>query len=405
MFLSLRWVLIGTLLGALALAGCSDDAPGNDNDNNNDNTNQGLNCLTSFEASESGETCVFTTLSDTKLTPCGGQHGVWEDCDETGNTPPDLSCIGVPDDPPASPPTVTLTGYLEVFSAGEEPIDIKVQIFDPADLVGVTRIDSSIPTIAEVTIVVADLEADLAAGVARACFAESDNIAEFSVECPLPTTDCGGSCQDDLSGTDFCYNGSCYDRLRYEGRYEIPNIPTHQPLVIRTSGVDGYDDLTWGVMAQVNIFLRTTDDEYNETEGTYELNANVISQEDWLKIPQTMGLSGGMSAGYGAIAGEVHDCNGVRLLGAQVGLYPQSPYFAYFNGNPIDTVPLTAQLAAGTNSLSVYAEFELPAGQMDVEAWGLINGTPTLLGAHQTFVFQDSVTVLSINDGKPTVTQ
>ncbi len=83
----------------------------------------------------------------------------------------------------------------------------------------------------------------------------------------------------------------------------------------------------------------------------------------------------------------------------------RSPYFAYFNGNPIDTVPLTAQLAAGTNSLSVYAEFELPAGQMDVEAWGLINGTPTLLGAHQTFVFQDSVTVLSINDGKPTVTQ
>lgn len=397
-----RWVLVGTLLGALALLGCSDDSSTGDN-NNNDNTNQGLDCLTQFDTSETGETCVYSTLSETTRTQCGGQHGIWEDCDDTGTTAPDLSCLGVPDNPPADPPTVTLTGYMEVFSAGEEPTDIKVQVYDPADLVGVTRIDPSVPTIAEVTIEVADLEADIAAGVARACFAESDNIAEFSVECPVPTSDCGGSCLDDLSGTDFCYNGSCYDRLRYEGRYEIPSIPTHQPLVMRTIGRDGYDDVTWGVMAQVNIYLRTTDAEYNETGGTYELNANVISRQDWLKIPQTMGLSGGMSPGFGAIAGEVHDCAGVRLLGAQVGLYPQSPYFAYFNGNPIDTVPLTAQLSSGTNSLSVYAEFELPAGSMAVEAWGLINGTPTLLGSHQTFVFQDSVTVLSINDGKPTV--
>jgi len=402
MLKSQRWVLAGTLIGVLSLTGCSDDSSTGDN-NNNDNTNQGLDCLTQFATSDTEETCVYNTLSETTRTQCGGQHGIWEDCDDTGTTAPDLSCIGVLDNPPANPPTVTVTGYLEVFSAGDEPTDIKVQVYDPADLVGVTRIDPSVPTIAEVTIGVADLEADIAAGVARACFAESDNVAEFSVECPVPTSDCGGSCLDDLSGPDFCYNGSCYDRLRYEGRYEIPNIPTHQPLVMRTVGLDGYDDVSWGVMAQVNIYLRTTDAEYNETEGTYELNANVISRQDWLKIPQTMGLSGGMSPGFGAIAGEVHDCAGIRLLGAQVGLFPQSPYFAYFNGNPIDTVPLTARLSSGTNSLSVYAEFELPAGDMAVEAWGLINGTPTLLGSHQTFVFQDSVTVLSINDGKPTV--
>lgn len=394
-----RWVLIGLLLGGFVVSGCGDDSgPG-------DNTNQGLDCVNGFVASNSNLTCVYNTLSETERTQCGGQNGIWEDCDDTGTTAPNLSCLGVPDTPPANPPTVTMTGYLEVFSAGAEPIDLKVQVYDPADLVGVTRIDSSVPTIAEVTIGVADLEADIAAGVARACFEESANIAEFSVECPLPTADCGGSCQDDLNGSDLCFNGSCYDRLRYEGRYEIPNIPTHQPLVIRTVGLDGYDDQAWGVMAQVNIYLRTTDAEYDEGAGTYELNANVISREDWLKIPQTMGLSGGMSSGFGAIAGEVHDCDGIRMTGAQVGLYPQSAYFAYFNGNPIDTVPLTARLSSGTNSLSVYAEFELPPGEMAVEAWGLIGGTPTLLGSHQTVVFQDSVTVLSINDGKPTVSE
>ncbi len=401
MFRSLRWVSVCALLASFAASGCSDDDQvGNDNNNNE---NQGLSCGAQFGESESGETCVYNTLSETTRTECGGQNGIWEDCDDAGNTTPDLSCLGQADTPPANPPTVTLTGFLDVFSGGPEPIDVKVQVFDPDDLVGVTRIDSSVVPIAEVTITEADLEADLAAGVARACFAESDNVAEFSIECPVPTTDCGGSCLDDLSGTDFCYNGSCYDRLRYEGRYEIPGIPTHQPLVIRTFGLGEYDDVTWGVMAQVNVYLRTTDDEYNETESTYELDAQMISQADWVKIPQTMGLSGGMSAGFGALAGEVHDCSGNRLTGAQVGLFPQSPYFAYFNGNPIDTVPLTARLSHGTNALSVYAEFELPAGEMAVEAWGLINGTPTLLGSHQTWIFQDSVTVLSINDGKPTV--
>lgn len=404
MLRSLRWVLVSSLLGVFVITGCSDDDNPGDN-NNNENVNTGLDCLAQFGESDSAETCVYNTLSETTLTACGGQHGVWEDCDDTGSAAPDLSCLGVPDTPPASPPTVTITGYLDVFSGGDEPLDIKVQVFDPADLVGVTRIDSSITPLGEVTITVADLEADLAASVARACFAESDNIAEFSIECPVPTADCGGTCLDELSGSDFCYNGSCYDRLRYEGRYEIPNIPTHMPLVIRTAGIDEYDDLEWGVMAQVNVYLRTTDTEYNETEGTYEIDAQVISRGDWLKIPQTMGLSGGMSSGFGAIAGEVHDCNGLRLTGAQVGLFPQSAYFAYFNGNPIDTVPLTARLSEGTNSLSVYAEFELPAGDMAVEAWGLINGTPTLLGSHQTSIFQDSVTVLSINDGKPTVFQ
>jgi hypothetical protein len=388
-------ILFGLVL-SVALVGCSDDdSPGG----NNSSVDAGMNCLSSFEPSETGETCVYNELVEVTRTQCGD---IWEDCDESGSAV-NLSCLGQPDNPPANPPTVTLQGYLDVFSAGPEPTDIKVQVFDPADLEGVTRIDSSITPLGEVTIVLADLEADIAAGEARACFSESDHVGEHSVECPVPTADCGGACQDDLSGTDFCYHGTCYDRMRYEGRYAIDGIPTHQPLVIRTAGLDEYDDQVWGVMAQVNVYLRTTDDEYDETAGTYELDANVLSRQDWYKIPQTMGLSGGMSPGYSALAGEVHDCDGIRITGAQVALNPQSSYFAYFNGNPLDTVPLTARLPLGTNSLSVYAEFELPAGPIDVEAWGLVGGTATMLGQHHTFLFEDSVTVLSINDGKPTV--
>lgn len=403
MFLSLRWVLVGTLLGALALTGCSDDDGGNDNNNNN--TNQGLNCFAQFVTSDSGETCVFNSLSETTRTPCGGSAGVWEDCDSTNTPTPDLSCLGVPDDPPPNPPAVTISGYLEVFSKGDEPIDVKVQVFAASDLVGVSRIDGSVASLGEITIVQANLEADLAAGIARACFMEDSDAALFdSVECVIPTSDCAGTCASDLDGgTEFCYSGNCYARKRYEGRYEIPNIPMHQPLVVRTSGLDEYDDVIWGVMAQVNVYLKTTDAEYDDVEGTYELDAQVLSRADWGIIPCTFGLCGGISAGYGAIAGEVHDCAGLRLKGAQVGFYPQGSYFGYFNGNPVSTVPLGTQLAAGTNNLGLYAGFELPGGDFTVEAWGLVGGTPTLLGSHNTFVFEDSVTVLSINDGKPTV--
>ena len=397
MFRSARSRAVIVALAAPLLFGCSDD----DGGNNSDAGNSGLQCLSGFQPSESEDTCVYTPLSETTRTACGD---IWADCDASGISAPVLDCVGEVDNPPASPPNVTLQGFMEVFSSGPDPTGITVKVFDAADLVGVSRIDDTTVTpLGQVTILEADLLADIAAGEARACFSEKDDVGEHSVECPVPTADCGGSCQDDLSGGDLCYKGTCYDRLRYEGRYSIPNIPTHRPLVIQTIGADGYGDLTWGIMTQVNVYLRTTDAAYDESAGTYDWDANILSRQDWLKIPQTMGLAGGISPGYGAIAGEVHDCTGTRLVGAQVGLYPQSSFFAYFNGNPLDTVPLTARLQHGTNSLSVYAEFELPAGEIEVEAWGLVSGTPTLLGKHSTYVFQDSVTVLSINDGMPTI--
>jgi len=392
-----RWMVLLAIVG-LPLAGCGDDDSGNNNVNNN---NQALQCLPNFVTSDSENTCVYQDLSEVTRTACGD---IWEDCDASAvAAPPNLDCLGQADTPPANPPTVTLQGYLDVFSSGPEPTGVRVQVFDLADLEGVTRIDDSVSPLGEVTITEQDLSDDIAAGVARACFSEKNDVGLYQVECPVPTADCNGLCNDSLTGTDFCYQGQCFDRLRYEGRYAIPGIPTHRPLLIFTTGANGYDDTTWGIMAQVNVYLRTTDPDYDAQNGTYELDVNILSRQDWIKIPQTMGLSGGISAGFGAIAGEVHDCDGIRLTGAQVGLYPQSNYFAYFNGNPLDSVPVTLRLAQGTNSLGLYAEFELPSGPIDVEAWGLVDGTPTLLGQHHSVIFQDAVTVLSINDGKPVV--
>ena len=47
---------------------------------------------------------------------------------------PNLTCLGQGDTPPADPPTVTLQGFLDVFSSGPEPTGVRVQVFDLADL-------------------------------------------------------------------------------------------------------------------------------------------------------------------------------------------------------------------------------------------------------------------------------
>lgn len=372
----------------LVLSGCSDDDNGGGNGD----------CPGGFVLSDTGRTCVYSSLTEVTRTQCGD---VWEDCDVAGTPEPNLACLNEPDNPPANPPSVTLMGFADIFSSGPETVNgVVVQVFRQSDLNDVENIDEAAP-VSQTTLEIT--QPMVTNQEVRACFEETDDIANHQIECPMPTDDCLIPCQDSLSGNEFCYQGSCYGRLRYEVRYEIPNVPTHEFLVIRSLGPDGVDDNTWGIMIQYNVYLRTTDPEYNETLSTYEMDVNLISRQDWVKIPTVMGLPSGVTSGNGAIAGEVHDCEGIRLTGAQVAMLPLVDHFSYFNGNPVDTVPSPTRLPQGTNRLSLYSAMNVPPGPIEIEAWGLINGTPTILGYHQARVFPDSATIISINDGKPPV--
>ncbi len=375
----------------LPLAACGDDDGGNGNQNN-----QGLDCPRNFEVSPSGKACVYGTLSETERTQCGD---VWEDCDETGTLTPDLSCLDQTVEPPANPPLVTMTGYVDVFSSGGDDVDgVRVQVFRQSDVTANASLDSLTP-VAETTLSIDQSMVD--SGQVRACLKNNDDVANLQVECPVPTDDCDPPCQDTLDGNEFCYQGQCYERLRYEVRYSLENVPTYEFLVVRTIGPQGVSDSNWAPIVQYNVYLRTTDAAYDESTNTYETEVNLISRQDWFQIPQVMGLSNGVAPGKGVIAGEVHDCQGLRLTGAQVGLYPMTDYFSYFNGNPVSTLPNMSQLQRGTNRLSLYAAMNLDPGPLRVEAWGLVGGEPTLLGHHTVQIFPDSVTIVSINDGMP----
>ncbi len=392
---------LAAMLLIFGATGCSDDDSGtndntNNNTNNSNNNNQGIQCPEGFDLSPSGKACGSSSITETTRTQCGD---IWENCDDSATLTPNLACIGQPVTPPSNPPTVTLTGFVDVFSSGGNDVDgVTVQVYRQSDVADNADLDSITP-VAQTTLSIDQQMVD--DGQVRACFANTDDIANEQMECPQPTDDCNPPCQDSLDGNEFCYQAQCYDRLRYEVRYRVENVPTYEFLVVRTMGPGGVSDPKWGVMVHYNLYFQTTDDNYDEQTNTYERKADLISRQDWLQIPTVMGLPNGVSPGKGAVAGEVHDCDGIRLSGAQVYLYPVSQYLSYFNGNPVDTLPLLTQFSHGTNRLGLFAAMNVDPGPVHVEAWGDVNNESTLLGELDVQVFPDSVTIVSINDGMP----
>jgi hypothetical protein len=137
------------------------------------------------------------------------------------------------------------------------------------------------------------------------------------------------------------------------------------------------------------------------TKPKYQLNVNTLSQSDYGNIPMVAGLSGGISIGDGAVAGEVHDCGNVRLGNVQVGAAPPGDRLTYFNGNPYDTLPDSSRATTGTDVLGLYASLNVTPGKIDVESAGLVDGMVVPVGKYQAVVYANSVAVVNLNGGKP----
>src|SRR5262249_3110307 len=125
------------------------------------------------------------------------------------------------------------------------------------------------------------------------------------------------------------------------------------------------------------------------------------SQSDYSNIPTVAGLSNGITAGLGAVAGEIHDCDNVRIGNAQVAVKPAGDRSTYFNGNPFKTLPDAGRSQAGTDRLGLYASLNVKTGRAQVEAVGLVGGKLTSLGSYQAVVYPGSVAVVNLNGGKP----
>lgn len=354
------------------------------------------------------QVCARPPTTEVRRTQCGN---VDEDCANDGVATPQLDCLaGPPVNPPPDPATVTLTGYADVFSSGPDSDGARIQVYEAAALAGVTDFSQATP------IATYDLKLDATTvAEARACPQKTDEPEQLHGRCVQPETTCA-ACPRALDAVDFCWSGSCWPLQRWEVRYAIPNVPTNKFLVIRTIGLLGGSPNpaheTWAPLVQYNVFLSTAERTCQSAEDencmdmgappVYRMNVNLLSRGDYQSIPQTMGLSAGITPGHGAVAGEVHDCSDVRLEFAQVG-YSRLPLkIAYFNGNPVKTLPQLGR-TEGTDAMGLYAGLDLTPGPLRVEAIGLVGGSVVSLGAFEAQIWPDAVTVIGINGGKGTV--
>lgn len=398
----LEWLTAATVL--IVAAGCGDDGAGNDAGNPGP-------CVGTYSQAwpdeASAEFCMLpwdTTKPAMELTQCGE---VFENCSETGPTP-DFSCVGQPTNPPATPATVTMTGWVDVFSSGPSSDKARIQVFRESQLEGVTDPDTVTP-LAQVDVV---LDAATLAG-ARACPKETDFMQG---QCVVPTNDCGGQCDKVLGAGQFCYQTACVDLQRWEVEYSLPDIPTNEFLIVRTVGLDGNGNPqttgnTWSPMLQYNVYLATNDRacadaldrDCLDTGDIYRADANLLSSQDYMTIPTSAGLSSGITPGNGAIAGEIHDCNSKRVQHAQIGfsLNRTPRVLVYFNGNPVRTLPRLQQAALGTNTLGLYSGLDLAPGPIEMTAVGVSDNAMRDVGRFRANIWPDSVTLLRIGGGRP----
>lgn len=359
--------------------------------------------------------CLYEASVEVTRSACGE---VTERCDRTGTSAPDLSCIASPvTDEPATPATVTLTGFATVFSAGGDSKNVTIKVYDATHIENPAGLDSATPIGTFTTALPAS--GTPADDEVRAC-PTSDVNKEFKIGCVSPVSAaCDPPCQDGVTGAEFCYLktgqtlGTCVDRTRYEPRYTIPNVPTRTPLLVVTTGPGGKEDGTWRMLVQENEYISTNAPEcappdlitncFHDKEGaspSFELNANALTRADYSAIAVAAGISGGIPTGHGGIAGEVRDCADVRVQNVEVGTFPPPAVLTYFNGNQWDSLPIRAK-TDGTCRLGLYAALDLVPGKVEIEAVGMVGGALTSFGWYDALVFPDAVTVVSINTGKP----
>jgi hypothetical protein len=363
-----------------------------------------------------GGVCFFPATQPAVRTQCGD---IVDFCDKTGVSTPNLACVANGPTPGPAPGTapakVTLTGFVDVFSSGPDTTNLTVQIFDAAQI---TASDPRGQQTLGTTFAVIDPATE------RACDVDP------AKGCSLPLVNgCGGTCNDGLDGRrddmKYCRDngagGECDDRLRLETRYTIPttppagmqipppSIPTNTNLVVRVTGTNGVSDSAWGTTVSFRIFLSTDDhactslgdtdclDLSDPTHPKYQLNVTAISSTEFTSVATYAGLPGGIGSGLGAIAGQVRDCDNVRITDALVGTIPTADRLTYFSGIPM--IPTATRATIGTDESGLFAALNLAPGPVQVQAAGALvaNGPNVSFGAFDGFVYANTLSLVNLN--------
>ena len=284
----------------------------------------------------------------------------------------DLDCLS---NPPAggTPQNVTLTGYVKVFSSGNDSQGVKVEVYQESG------------------------NHDGALGALVGSFTTSSSDTADPPQMPLPTW------------STKCPAEGC--KLR---TYFVANVPTETPLVIKTS--DATQSGQWQDLYDYNIYVSnsavvttspvpsTGIDGFPASGSFAPYDASCVAATD---VNTVASAAGGLTvkADKGVLAGEVHDCGDVRISGATVDTDAahDGPLF-YFNTNESDPTPDQSRgpQGLGTSNLGLFGALNLAtATPIHVSAVGKSGGQNVLLGYYTVQVFPGAVTALSFRGRRP----
>ena len=266
-----------------------------------------------------------------------------------GSGDPQVSCFDPASLPakPGTPQTVTVKGKAVIFSHGCESKDLDIEFYTVKRTGG-------------------DDDGDLAALIGS----------------PIKTaSDCT------VSGVET-EEEDC-DPFRYECVFEYPGVPTETELVVKTGGG------LWASLYDYNIFIRNEETK----DGVWEHDVRALASDDYGVISQAA-IGAPITAGHGAIAGEVHDCGDVRLVNAVVDVSAPRNALTYFGND--EAHPRPDLSATATSTLSLYSAIDVDPGVVAVAAAGKTkDGQVMGLGYLRIRVFPDSVSTVTFRGMNP----
>ena len=356
----MRLSIVAGWIGCLSVCalGCGDSSGGP--------TTTDDNCLDSLNAVANTEYCQDTPAqTDCSLVTGSFQHQACgvplksapgplersENVDEfAGSGPPALDCF-VPATYPASvgpSEPVTVKGLVKIFSSGCESNNVEIEAYE----------------------------------VLRGGAPEDEGKLGNLIGDGIVTSD---DCEADGVGTD---EGEDCEPLRYECTFEYPDVPSETELVFVTRGSK------WAPLYQYNFFIGN--DEI--VDGEYERDLRALASDDYTLIPQ-VAIGGPVTPGNGVVAGEIHDCEDVRLRNAVADIDKDKFIVTYFTSN--EEAPLPDTSATGSSILSLYSAMDVDPGPVTVAAAGEVDGQMVSLGVMTVQIFPDAVTSLTFRGLRP----
>ncbi|MEZ4223891.1 MAG: hypothetical protein R3B13_23275 [Polyangiaceae bacterium] len=196
---------------------------------------------------------------------------------------------------------------------------------------------------------------------------------------------------------------NCNDDPKLNREYSYPEVPMYTELVVKSSGTG------WAPLYSYNIYITENDADYDSGAGTYKYDVRALAEGDFQTIP-TVAIGKTITAGNGAIGGEVHDCKNVRLQFARVDVSVSRKGLVYFNDDEDDPLPDVTREFIGTGKTALYSALDIkvpgPEGSYARMAGvGLVPGSDgdrlVSLGYFDVRVFPNSVTSVTLRGLRP----